>query len=444
MAQPITAAPQLRMSDDVMFGGDMPGALARAATTQGPVLRWYSHWNGRDIVFLVGPEANKFVLNTQRLAFSHDQGWTPIIGDILGRGLLNMDPPTHTQHRKLWNPAFTSAYMTTYLPLMRQVIAAHVADWAARDTIDLYSAARALTFAVAATALAGITPGPEQDRLQTLFATLMARGPSDNEDDTGFYARMWAAKDAMTAMLLRLIAERRANPPAGRPADVLSLIVHAQTEDGLTLTDDEVLGHLNILLVAGHETTTLLSTFAILLLARMPAQRARMLAELESAWPDPATPLTVETLRQLKYLDYFVRETGRLHPPVYNVPRGVVEDVEFGGYTIPAGTRMYLALAACHRLPEIFADPDRFDPDRFAPPREEDRRAPYSLVTFGGGSRLCIGVHFATLEIQALLAHLLRHYTWDDLSAELPQQFGISATAIMGAVPVRVRASAEG
>ncbi|MGZ3681568.1 MAG: cytochrome P450, partial [Ktedonobacterales bacterium] len=98
----------------------------------------------------------------------------------------------------------------------------------------------------------------------------------------------------------------------------------------------------------------------------------------------------------------FIRETGRLHSPVQNVPRGVVQDVEFAGYTIPAGTDVRLALAGCHRMERYFANPDTFDPDRFAPPREEDRKTPYSLVTFGGGPRLCIGVNFANIEVKAL------------------------------------------
>jgi len=98
------------------------------------------------------------------------------------------------------------------------------------------------------------------------------------------------------------------------------------------------------------------------------------------------------------------------------VPRGVVKDFEFGGYHVPAGSRVLLSLAACHRLPDVFANPDVFDPDRFAPPREEDKRTPYSLVTFGGGPRICIGINFAQVEVKAMAAHILRHYTLTPLS----------------------------
>ena len=62
---------------------------------------------GEPVVYLVGPEANRFVFLTGREHFSHDLGWTPVVGETLGHGLLNMDPPEHTRHRALMNPAFT-------------------------------------------------------------------------------------------------------------------------------------------------------------------------------------------------------------------------------------------------------------------------------------------------------------------------------------------------
>jgi cytochrome P450 len=120
------------------------------------------------------------------------------------------------------------------------------------------------------------------------------------------------------------------------------------------------------------------------------------------------------------------------------VPRGVVREVEFAGYTIPVGTLVRLGLAACHRLPDVFANPDAFDPQRFAPPREEDRRVPYSLVTFGGGPRLCIGINFANIEVKALAAHVLRHYHLEPASADPPVQVGLTATILPAGAPMRV------
>ena len=142
----------------------------------------------------------------------------------------------------------------------------------------------------------------------------------------------------------------------------------------------------------------------------------------------------------MKLLDNVIKEVGRLHPPVFTVPRQVVRDVEFAGYTLSAGTPVRLALSACHHLSTVFDSPEVFDPDRFAPPREEDKRTPYALVTFGGGPRLCIGVHFATIEVKLLAAHVLRSYHLEPMSDQPPRQSGFIATVVPDGIPMHVHA----
>lgn len=442
MAKTYAELPIAELSEMDIFSGRYPSVLARQAQRLGPVFRRVMEGGpfGRmDVVYLVGPEANRFVLHTHRQHFSHDQGWTPLIGEIMGRGLLNMDDPEHAWHRKMWNPAFTTAYMEAYLPLMQRIIAERTATWPERGEVDLYQEAREITFDVAASALAGVRRGPEADRLQQLFYALIVGDRTGQDSYEANRERALHARAELNSMLLALIAERRAAPEEDRPGDVLGLIVRARDENGQALSDEQVLGHLNVLLVAGHETTTVLGAYTLYHLATQPQERRRVEAELDTLLGDSTGPMSVEVARNLKVLDNFIRETGRLHPPVFTVPRGIVDDVEFGGYTLPQGTIARLALAACHRLPDVFADPDTFDPDRLAPPREEDKRTPYALVTFGGGPRLCIGINFANIEVKALAAHVLRNYQLEPVSSEPPVQVGFTATVIPSGVPMRVR-----
>jgi retinoid hydroxylase len=445
MGRPLSEAPITPLSGIDILSGEMPQRFAREAELRGPLFRWnitMGEGMGRQIVFLIGHEANKLVFNTQREAFSHDLGWTPLIGDLMGQGLLNQDNPAWQRSRKMWNPAFTSAYMETYLPLIQRVIAGHTADWAERGRVDLFDEARQITFHVAATALAGIDQPDEVARLQQLFYKLIPRmmmGASQEEYER-FEREAVEARDALDAILLRLIAERRATPES-QVHDLLGMIVHARDEQGMGLTDEEVLAHLYILLVAGHETTTILGAWTLYFLATEHAQRQRVEEELRSLLAGSSSadsPLSVEAARNLHALDLFIRETGRLHSPVQNVPRGVVQDVEFAGYTIPAGTDVRLALAGCHRMERYFANPNTFDPDRFAPPREEDRKTPYSLVTFGGGPRLCIGVNFANIEVKALAVDVLRRYELTPVEAYPPIDMGFITLAIPGGIPMKV------
>lgn len=444
MPTTINRLPQVSLTEDIFASGRLGRLLAAAAQEHGPIFRSTLQagvWAGQQVVRMVGPEANRFVLHTQRDHFSHDRGWTPLIGESLGKGLLNMDEPEHTDHRRMWNPAFAAAYMTAYVPLIQAVIAERTAGWAHRAVVDAYAEAREITFDITAAALAGFARGAELDRLRELFYTLL-HGWDQADSWEVAVDRADRTRQELAGRLLAIIAARRRIAAADQPRDVLGTIIHAQDAAGAELSDIQVLYHLNILLVAGHETTTTLAAWVLYLLATEQAQAARVRAEVDAAAPAAGAPLSLDAIRSLKALDNFVRETGRLYPPVLNLPRGVVKPFAFGGYEVPAGAELRLGIVGTHYLPSVFADPTTFDPDRFAPPREEDKQTPYGLVTFGGGPRICIGMHFANIEVRALAAHVLQHYSLTPASATPPVHAGGLTAVLPGGVPLRVQARA--
>src|ERR687885_950075 len=131
MAKTVAEMPAVQFSDEDLFTGTLPTLQARAVVEHGPIFKWpidRGPHAGHEIIFMVGPEANRFVLHTQREHFSHELGWTPVIGDDFGPGILNMDGAEHARDRKTMNPAFTIAYMARYLPAMLRVIRARTAD----------------------------------------------------------------------------------------------------------------------------------------------------------------------------------------------------------------------------------------------------------------------------------------------------------------------------
>ncbi len=431
--------------ESVWASNQLSPYLAHIAEQRGPIFEFTPRGGphaGQSVIYMVGPEANRFVLLSGRDHFSHDQGWTPVVGETLGHGLLNMDPPEHTLHRALMNPAFTSAFMAGYLPLMQGIIAERSAEWLNHDTIDLMLEAREITFAVAAAALVGLRSGPDVDWLRERFYVLLRGGdPRLNADlrPTEHWElmvqRQIQARGDLQKKLLELIAARRAGPTAEQD-DVLGMLVRAHDDAGHSLSDEQLLAHVNILLVAGHETTTTLGAWALYVIAGQPDYAARIEAELSSVVGDG--PLTSESLHALPLLSAVIREVGRLHSPVLLLPRGVLSDFDFGGRSVKAGTPLFLAIAAGHRMPSVWDEPERFDPDRFLAPREEDRRTPYGLATFGGGPRICLGINFAQVEVMALLAHVLRHYRLTHVSTQPIREFGGLLPALPDGIPVHV------
>ena len=444
MTKTITDVPEVTPPVEVVEDGrNYDQYLARTALEHGPIFKWVVRMdplNRFELIFLVGPEANRLVLHTHRECFSHDLGWTPVVGEWAGKGLLNMDPPEHTWHRRIWNPAFTSAYLASYLPVMHRVIVQRTRDWPERGQVDLFREAREITFDVAAAALAGFETGAATDQLREYFYTLLHGFDSTVETWEEFRDRRQRVIQNLEALLLRLIAERRREDPAVPPRDVLGTIVRARDESGAMFSDAQVLDHVKILLVAGHETTTTLGAWLLYLLSTHPDVLRRVEAELATVLGDNHGPLTAETARSLPFLDDVIREAGRLHPPVVTVPRGVIKTFEFAGYQIPSGTQVRLAIGASHWLPQVFANPGVFDPDRFAPPREEDKRTPYGLVTFGGGPRICIGVNFAQIEVKALAAYVLRTYRLEPVDDRAIDTAGFITQYPVGGLPVRVTA----
>jgi cytochrome P450 len=398
--------PHVTMPQDY---AQQPGRfLARCFERYGPIFA--SDWPQYKVVYMVGPEANRFVLHTHRDAFSHDLGWSPVIGTVLGKGLLNMDGEEHAQHRRLMNPAFAAAYMDHYLPIMTRVIEKRTSDWAARGEVDLYEEARKVTFDIAAEALVGFSTGPRVDHVRKLFARLMKANPN------AITPQMLIDAFEVKALLMPLLKHRIRSRRSAPTDDLLGLLVGMRDEKGKPLSDAQILGHLNILLVAGHETLTSLSAWLLYSLACHPRYLERVREEIRDE--GLSRPYTADKLKAMKTLGYALKEAERLYPPISNLPRGVVKPFTFKGYTVEPGQHVLLSISGSHALSEVWQNPEAFDPDRFAHPREEEKKRPYSLIGFGGGPRICIGQNFATMEIKALAASVLSNFDLEVVEAQ--------------------------
>ncbi|MEH2264217.1 cytochrome P450 [Nostoc sp.] len=235
------------------------------------------------------------------------------------------------------------------------------------------------------------------------------------------YGRGQNARAKLVAFLREAIAQRTEQGNLEQSKDVLGLLLAAVDEDGNKLSETQVINEALLLLFAGHETTASLLTWVIFELGNHPEWRERLRQEQLAVVGD--NPLSLSHLKQLPQLTNVLKETERLYPPVYAYNRGVLKDIEYAGYRIPAGWFVTISPMLTHRLPELYTNPDGFDPNRFAPPREEDKKHPLALVGFGHGSHSCLGMEFAQMEMKIVLSTLLRHYDWTvkpDYSAIAP------------------------
>jgi cytochrome P450 len=406
--KPIHEAPEIRLGPTGLAGA-VPALVAGHEHGQ-HVFR--SSYVGGDLVFLVGPEANRSVLTSDRLSFSHHAGWGLIFGDP--PNLVSMDSEEHADHRKAMWPAFTTKRMDGYLSLMDEAIGERIAPWIDRVEVDAYEETRELAFDLAARAFLGVKPGDELDAIRNLYLVDIGRQRA-------------GARRAGEAVLLEKITERRRH----EFDDALGLLAQHVRPDGSRPSDAELLAHARFLLEAGYETTASLGAWALYLMTVHRDYEQRVSQEVERR--PLGSPPTYEQIRELEQIDRLLLETERLYPPVPYGPRGVAHDTVIDGYLLQPGPMVMYAIASSHLLPSFWQDPQRFDPDRFAPPREEHKRDAYALVGFGGGPRRCIGLTFARAELITLVARVLGSYRLEAVpDRQVVQSYGITARPLGG------------
>jgi cytochrome P450 len=112
----------------------------------------------------------------------------------------------------------------------------------------------------------------------------------------------------------------------------------------------------------------------------------------------------------LPLLDSIFDEALRLYPPAPYLARRSLRACTLGGAEIPENTAIAVSSLVTHRMPEYWKEPANFDPLRFQPPRAEHTAHSHAFYPFGGGPHTCIGMHFARIQVKAVLCELLGRY----------------------------------
>ncbi|KAI0854016.1 putative cytochrome P450 [Daldinia vernicosa] len=186
---------------------------------------------------------------------------------------------------------------------------------------------------------------------------------------------------------------------------LLSKLYRATEDDKDMLPFDELREDAMAYIAAGSDTTTNTLTYLIWTLCKHPDIKAKLLAELNTL-PDGFTDLD---LKKLPYLDHVIQETLRLHSAA---PSGLPRVVPQGGATlaghfIPGGYTVSAQAYSMHRNPAVYPEPLKFDPSRWENPTRAMKDA---FVPFGGGSRICLGLHLAKMELRLATARLFTRF----------------------------------
>jgi cytochrome P450 len=174
------------------------------------------------------------------------------------------------------------------------------------------------------------------------------------------------------------------------------------------MPEHQLIDEVMTLVLAGHETTAIVLTWAWCLLAGHPSAEALLQAELDEVLGGRLP--TVSDLPRLRFTRMVVLETLRLFPPSWLLERQAIQPVEVAGRRLRKGTTVMMSQWVMHRDPRFFEQPDQFQPGRWADGLEQ-RLPRFAYFPFGGGPRICIGSGFAMQEAMLVLATINQRYS---------------------------------
>ena len=295
---------------------------------------------------------------------------------------LAMDPPMHGRMRALVSRGFTPRRVSELEPRIRELTRRHLDRALEHETFDFIAEVAGKLPMDVISELIGV-PAADRDEVRRLSDLLVHREEGvDDVPPDGMEAAF-----SLIAYYADMLAQRRAEP-----TDDLTSALLAAEVDGDRLTDDEIMGFLFLLVVAGNETTTKLLGNAWYWAWRYPGERAK-------PFEDPTR------------IPSWIEETLRFDTSSQMLARVTTTDVELHGTTIPTGARVVLVVGAANRDGRAFDRPDRYDLDRSDAELQQ-------IASFGFGRHFCLGASLARLEARVCLEELVARLADYDIDPE--------------------------
>ncbi|MBY0215280.1 cytochrome P450 [Paenibacillus illinoisensis] len=321
------------------------------------------------------------VLKDQRFSKDVAKRYGPENQTVFVNNMLFSDPPDHRRLRGLVQKAFTPKLVADMRSHIQDIADDLLNKIGSRDKMNLIDEYAFPLPIIVISEILGV-PVEDQDKFRVWSNSIIDASSSDHAEMFEQHAKEF------TEYLTDWFAKVRKNP--GK--DLISQLVIAE-ESGQQLTENELLGVVSLLIIAGHETTVNLIGNGVLALLEHPEQRDLLIQKPE-------------------LIHNAVEEMLRYNGPVeFSTSRWALEDVEFRGQNIAKGELVIVALDSANRDTEKFKDADIFDITR-----EKSQH-----LAFGKGIHLCLGAPLARLEGEIAISTLLARYPEIQLQTDVTE-----------------------
>ena len=397
-------------------------------------------------VIISDPVMIREVLRRRPDDFRRLKVMTDTLVDMGIDGVFAADGDVWRRQRRLVMPAFKRGRIGRALPMMSRV-AHRLRDiwWTNVDQVrDIRADCAGFTADVTSLVAFGVDldtlrqPSRLRRQIDIIFDTLGRR--IRTPVPYWRYIKLSADREcdrALTAVGDTVRRILRAPPDDDTRATLLQGMREARLEEqpDRGLSEDELVANVLTILLAGEDTTASTLAWTIDALARYPAIQERMRAEVHEVLGERDAPMDLETAERLRYQRAVFQETLRVRSPTPFIYLESARQVRLGSLELPPGVPVIALTRHTSMAEDAFLEASVFRPERWL----QLTREPPGFAPFGGGPRLCPGLHLALLESQVLLSVLLRHFRIEPARAAAPVE-RIGFTMQPASVPVRLTA----
>nr|XP_015613552.1 cytochrome P450 87A3 [Oryza sativa Japonica Group] len=383
----------------------IPAFFQRRFDRYGPLFK--TNMIMEDLIVSLDPEVTNFVFQQEERLF---QMWYPdsfirIIGTdslIRTHGLL---------HRHIKNLALRlfgpENLRREIIHDVQKTVEASLSSWLNQPSIELKEAVSSMIFKVTAKKLISYDSSTSDGKMwkqydaftQGLFAfPLCIPG-------TAFYKCMQGRKNVIK-MLKEILDERKNTEEHHESVDFFDVIEEVKAKNPDQMTENAVLDLLFLLLFASFETTSSGITAMLIFLTDNPEALQELIEEhnnIRKRKADKNSEITWEEYKSMKFTSHVIHEALRLASIAPVMFREAIEDVHIKGFAIPKGSKIMICPYTVHLNPVVYKDPNTFNPWRWKDIPEPASGASKDFMAFGGGLRLCVGAHFAKLQMAVFL-----------------------------------------
>ncbi len=340
------------------FLNDFPKLIDKKHKQDGDVFRYNVLF--QNVINLIGPEANEFVLKDPDHNFSSKLAWDTVLEEIFPNGLMLRDFENHKIHRKILQGAFKKPAMQGYVHKMNPLLRQGIESWPVDREFRFFDHIKELLLTTGANIFLGIEDlGSEGKKVNKAFidavdaVLAIVKLPVPG---TTWYKGLQGRK-----YLEKFIGDRVQQKRVSNSNDFFTQICHARGESNRELTDQEIIDHMIFLLFAAHDTTTSTLTSVAYCLAKNQQWQQIVRAECAALNKDN---VDYDDLPLLEKTSWVFKEALRMYPPLPTIPRRAIRDVEFKGYRIPKNSAVGVHPIHTHYSEKYWSNPYQFDPER--------------------------------------------------------------------------------